>query len=104
MSKKIVATDLQEERDKCNFNQSELFSIFMPDKEINEEMKYFEDDRDSDPKLRLHHRYYEMTVEEKQMAWFKKMNHLYFKSPKNKQMYFTNNTRANFFWPTAHQG
>ena len=60
----------------------------MPNKELEEKKKSYEDDRDSDPKLRLHHGYYEMTVEEKQLEWYKKLNYMYFRSPESKKMYF----------------
>ena len=88
ISKKIVATELQEERDNCNFDQKELFDIWMPNKKLVERVNYYENDRDTDPKLNLHHNYYQMTVEEKQMEWYKKLNHLYFRSPESKQKYF----------------
>ena len=59
VSKKIVATDLQEERDKCDFDQAELNSIFNSDKELNAKRKWYEDDMYSDPLLRPSHHYYE---------------------------------------------
>lgn len=65
MDKKIVASELQEERDKCNFDQNELYNLFYPFKESNEFRALVEKDRNEDPELHLTHKYYEMTVPEK---------------------------------------
>jgi len=51
VAKKIVASDLQEERDKCNFDQEELWRVFNPRPEENKIRASFEHDLVNIPEL-----------------------------------------------------
>jgi len=78
MKNKIVASCLQEERDKCDFDATLGGGIFsLLDKEFHERaldaMKFCRDD----PILRNHHEYYDMTREEKWKLGMKKLNRAY---------------------------
>jgi len=61
---KVVATELQVERDRLNFNTEELHNIYHPNEETRKMRKIVQADRDSDPNLRLTHKYYEMSRKE----------------------------------------
>lgn len=62
--RKIVASELQAERDRLNFDRDELYRIFNPNEESNKLKRLVEEERDSDPNLRNSHKFYEMTREE----------------------------------------
>lgn len=61
---KIVATELVEERAKCNFDQEELYNIYYSDPNIREMRQRTDRDIDSDPILANTHKYYEWTPKE----------------------------------------
>jgi hypothetical protein len=61
---KIVASDLEEERNKCNFNKDELTDILFGGREIYEEIKADLDIMESDPILRNTEKWYDFTREE----------------------------------------
>ena len=100
---KIVATELLEERAKRNFDQKELklITFNMPD-EIDAKWNRVVSDMETDPELALTHEYYEMTREEIQLMWMKKLNHLYFK--KDRDFYFKTRHSVQFEWHLLHQG
>ena len=104
MSKKIVATELVEERANCNFDKAELHALLNPDEEENKMIEWYENDRDSDPVLKPTHKFYEQTREEIQLGMMKKLNHNYFKSEESRQKYFHARPTSSYIWSYAHQG
>ena len=58
---KIVATEILEERAKCNFDQKELYQNFYSDKESRELMERSFKEVEEDPVLRATHKFYEWT-------------------------------------------
>jgi len=69
MKNKIVATELVEERNNCNFDQDELWSLYFKDPEANRIKAKAEHDVENDPIMRNTHKYYEWTLEEVQQDW-----------------------------------
>lgn len=55
---KVVAADLQEERDKCNFNQKDLTIFLYDGKKSYERFLDWYKDMESDPILRNSHEFY----------------------------------------------
>ena len=69
MKNKIVASEIQEERDKCNFDQSQMWKLFFHDNQDKYDMfKQTMEDMDS-PYLQMGntHKFYEMDREEMQV-------------------------------------
>jgi len=104
VSKKLVATELQQERDNLNFDRNELILLYNPDKEDRALRQWFYDDVASDPKLQMSHKYYEMEPKQKQLEWYKILNYLYFRSEESRQKYFYTRPTASFIWPFAFFG
>jgi len=102
MANKVVASDLQEERDKCNFDQKELYNLFTPFERENRAQ--VAKDQIEDPELHLTHTYYEMTVEEKQKMWMKRINHLWFKGEEYRKRYFFTRPTVDYFWMFSYHG
>ena len=71
---KIVATELVEERNKCNFDQKELYYLYYADPEVLKLKDKCEHDAETDPILANTHKYYEWTPKEIQENWMKKLN------------------------------
>jgi len=65
MLNKVVATELQVERDNCNFDQNELSGIFYTP-EVREMMAKNVKDMAENPGFENTHKYYEYTADEKQ--------------------------------------
>lgn len=65
-------------------------------------IEWYENDRDTDPKLQTTHKTFEMTPQEKQEAWFKKLNYLYFRSAESRQKYFFERPAGTFHWSFLH--
>lgn len=70
---KIVASDLQEERDRCAFDQEEMRVMLHGGKEAWDIQRYFFDLQKKHPQLHNHHHFFEMTPEEKQTDLWKRM-------------------------------
>ena len=65
IERKITATELVEERAKCNFDQSEMESFILNQSpELKAKFARVYDDLENDPVLKSTHEYYEMTREE----------------------------------------
>ena len=64
MLRKIVASELQRERDNCNFDQTELADMFL-DPKVRANRARFEQDMKDTPGFENTHKYYEMSAEEK---------------------------------------
>ena len=62
--KKIVATDLQEEREKCDFDQTELRKVYWTNKQTEALRDQICKDVEEDPALAFSHKIYEQTREE----------------------------------------
>ena len=91
----IIATELVEERRKCDFDQNEIKSLLVdPEaKKIMDKTKY---DLENDPKLKFTHKYYEWTPQEIQQMWMQKLNYLWFH--KDRKFYFKDGHQINFSW------
>jgi len=51
------------------------------------------------PEMTNTHKYYDMTGEEKQHFWMKKMHYMWFKMPKDRrQLYFKFGSNLRFVW------
>ena len=88
MKNKIVATELIEERAKCNIDQYELLVLFAGSVEqaeiLVQEQKIILDD----PGMQTEFEFYDMTREEQMYYWMKKLNYLWFNKPKQRAAYF----------------
>jgi len=108
MLRKIVASDLQSERDNCNFDKEEMYDLFgnwaVLGKETKDLKKSVENLIESDPNLHLTHKYYEWSTKEIQEMWMKKLNYLYFHSPQVRKMHFQTRPTVDFYWAWAHHG
>jgi hypothetical protein len=69
-----VATELQEERDKCNFDQEEIYNLFYKDPKVRALKARIAKDMDTYPEMANTHKYYEWTPQEIQENWMKKLN------------------------------
>ena len=67
----IINPDLQEERDKCNFNQKEM-ELFLYGKQMLDEVDDMKRFMDKHPELGDDFDYFEMTREEKMEHWWKR--------------------------------
>ena len=95
---KITAPELIKERDNCNFDKDEFFTVGNANPETVKLMKWYKEDRDSDPKLRLSHNSYEETTKESQFKAMQILNHLYFRSPESREKYFYNMNNPEYQW------
>ena len=95
---KTTATELIEERANCNFDKQELHNLFHSNPENRRRNALINAEIETDPNLQLTHKYYEMSVQEKQEVWMKRLKYLYFKSPEHRQMYFMQMPEPDFFW------
>ena len=83
--RKIVASELVQERERCNFDKQELYEqAWMTNKEWRDSFDWYIKDRDSTPELQLSHEFFDMTPQEKQLVWMKKLNFLYNRSEESK--------------------
>ena len=74
---RVVASDLEEERLKANFNSTELSEAWWGDRQTWEEYKDLTSLIDSDPVLRNTNEWYDMTREEQWETLFKKARRFY---------------------------
>ena len=97
-----MATELLDERAKCNFDMKELedFINLIPDN-IKAHYEKVKNDVDNDPELQLTHKYYEMTPEEIQQMWMRKMNRLY---KIDRKTYFETPWHVKFYWCCLFHG
>ena len=102
IERKITATELVEERAKCNFDMAEMEDIiFKKSPEVKAQFKGLWDDLQNDPVLKTTHQYYEWTREEIQYNWMKKLNYMYHK---DKKRYFGQMPNVRFNWIVLHHG
>lgn len=74
---KIVASDLEDERKKLNFNQTELTHFLFGGKAKHEEYQEWIRFMEADPILKNDHTWYEMTREEQMECMLKKARRVY---------------------------
>ena len=86
MKNKIVATELVEERERCDFDQNELFSIYFPPSGAMNVYAKTRQELLDDPVMAKHQSYYEMPPGEAQLSMIKKMNYMW------------HNKDRKFFW------
>jgi hypothetical protein len=55
-----------------------------------------------DPMMASDHKFYELTREEVQLNWMKKLNHIWFK--KDREFYFHKGKAGTYHWFFMHQG
>ena len=84
---KITATELLEERANCDFDLED-FRQALTRKEVHDVFEQAQKDMREHPTLANSPDYYEMTPEEKQLMWFKKLNYIWFKMPEARKRYF----------------
>ncbi len=82
---KVVAPEMKEERDKCNFDQNEMSELLYGGKEWLDTVKGWNKDFDSDQILRNSEKWYEMTRAEQLEINMAKMKQLYLT---NKEKYY----------------
>ena len=56
------------------------------------------------PEMGNTHKFYEMSPDEKQQFWFKKLHFIWTKLPGKRKMYFTSNENLYFQWYFSHLG
>ena len=95
-----VNPDLQEERDKCIFDQKEFIERIM-DPVILDRINSYCDDIDKYPDLKFDHTYHDMTREEQIKAWWEKLALMY---KIDKEKYFYNWTGGSFSYTYCHPG
>ena len=78
MEKKIVASELVEERANCNFDQNELAELIFPPSRGREIAERVAEDIRKDVKLQKSHKHYEYTAKEAQEHWMKKLNYMWY--------------------------
>ena len=99
---KVTATELVEERARCNFDKEELKAMFMTDPEGKHIMEKALKDQMEDPNLALTHKFYEMEPAERQLMWMKKLNYLWFN--KDRKFYFTDGNSPEYNWIWQYHG
>lgn len=95
---KIIASDLEEERLKANFNQAELTESWFGGKDKWEEYKNLIAEIDRDDILRNTEKWYDMTREEQWENLFKKARRFY---EINKEKYYHNYEVSYIPWYSA---
>jgi acyl-CoA oxidase len=104
IKRNIVASDLVEERAHCNFDQDELCRFIDP---LVENKKEFMTLVEKTPQLSNTHKFYEMTIAEKQENLWSRLHHLYTHSPELRRKHFDDYdpVAAPFWhWPFYIQG
>ena len=76
IAKGIVATDLLEERKKCNFDQEEFWNLIWTKKHVDYYKKTIKM-MESDPILMNSHKYYDMTRQEQMVNSMEKIKRGY---------------------------
>ena len=99
---KIVAPELLKERANINFDTAEMKRLFRSEEEITKLSEKVMEDIENDDQMALTHKYYEMTREEIQLMWMKKINHIWFN--KDREFYFQKGSTNNFHWFYLHHG
>ena len=100
--RKEVAKELKVERERCDFDQDELFRQIFRSPEARKKFLDAHKDLDSTPEIANTHKWYEYTPEELKLGWYKKVNHMYFKL--NKDLYFKDRPPVDYSWHWAHHG
>lgn len=85
---KVVATEVLEERAKLDFDQTDLKNTVIFDPDYLEVYENARKDKVNHPAIRNTHKYYEMSPEEKQLFYMKKLNYMWTKMPERRQIYF----------------
>jgi hypothetical protein len=74
---KIVAPELQKERDRCNFDQVELAKAFIGGPAVYEDFLRSQKVLYSHKEMANSHKFYEMTREESHTDWMRKMLYIF---------------------------
>ena len=86
IKKGIVADELIIERAKCAIDQKELQTLFYANQETFDLIMRSMKDQADDPEFGKTHKYNEMTREEVQLDWMRKLHHAF--KTKDRKMYF----------------
>ena len=96
---KIVASDLQEERDKCDFDMNEARMFSRQGKLVDAAV--VAEILELHPALQNTHKFYDMTREEKMKDWFRKTNYAY---KLKKKEWFSDARGGEYSWSYALHG
>jgi len=77
LKNKQVASCLQEERDKCAFDKDELATIIFGGAEDRKSWDFWLNLIDKHPEIANHHKFFEMSPDEKQQDLWKRLNFLH---------------------------
>ena len=97
---KVVASDLQEERDKCDFDMQEAKALTARHGKLQDAAAAVEV-IDKHPALQNSHKFYDMTRAEKMKDWFRKTNYAY---KLKKKEWFTDTRGGDYSWSYALHG
>jgi len=100
--KKITATELEVERANNKVDAMDLKMAFNED--AVKEFEIYHKDIIENPALAASPQYYEMTTEEKQLSWFKKLNYIWTQMPEARKRYFLMQPQLSFKWFYIHRG
>ena len=95
-----INPDLQEERDKCNFDREELLRV-VSDERLLQHVADFERDIREHPEVRTDHTFYEMDREEQMKFYWQKLLAFY---KLDKEKYYYNWRGETFNWGYLHPG
>ena len=90
---KVTATELVEERANKNFDQNQLANFLYGNKKDLASLYRQWDMQKKDPMLANTHKFYEMTVKEKKLYQFKKLNYIWNKYPELRKEFFCGSMR-----------
>ena len=93
---KITASELAEERKNCLIDKDELFKFMVGDDQTLILMKKVEEDIKHHPFIRNSHKYYEMTRQETQVMWMKKLKYIW--DNLDRKLYFDHDPNLKFKW------
>ena len=88
MKNKVTATELVLEREKCEINKDQVCNFLFGDKEFLADTKKVIKEMKDDPMLANNHHFYEMTVKEKRIHQYKKLNHIWNTYPDRRKEFF----------------
>lgn len=98
---KIVNPDLVEERNKVTFNKEELEFFFLGQANMDRDRE-FHADIIKHPEMNSSFKFYDMTKEEKQEEWWKRINFL---AGLDRKRYFDESPKEKYgYWAKLHLG
>jgi len=74
---KLIATSLQEERDKCAFDKEELTTFLLGGTEVRKIWDDWSTLMEKHPEIKNHHQFHEMNPDEKQQDLWRRVNFMH---------------------------